>query len=218
MQLASQLEQDLELAVDLDEIPRTQSQLELTVSAPITRKRKRVQEKEPPLQLGEGKRRSLRNSIIATRLVNSEKLGERTEKEKESLLCLLQSLFPPQESRKLLLHSPKKAPLQRRTQQRRFSEKINFKTTERDFLKKPDAKILLSPLVKIVHHIKRERSSRLSAFIMHQSKKTPLQQTRERRDPELRPIQNLQSFQIHIRCRESQPPLKNQLPQYMSHW
>lgn len=82
MQVASQLEQDLELAVDLDEIQETQSQSEPPASLPITRKRKREQMKEPSSTPLEWKRRSLRSSAVGARQVGRVKSEELAQEKK----------------------------------------------------------------------------------------------------------------------------------------
>ncbi|KAL1964593.1 hypothetical protein VTN77DRAFT_6767 [Rasamsonia byssochlamydoides] len=86
-QVASQLEQDLELAADLDEIRETESQPEPPRNFPMTRKRKREAEAAAELSStpDRGKRRSLRSSSAIAKEVakdtskNSENIGATSE-------------------------------------------------------------------------------------------------------------------------------------------
>jgi hypothetical protein len=84
-QLASQLEQDLELAADLDEIRETQSQPEPSRDVSMTRKRKRDATAESPSTPDRSKRRSLRRSAATAKGVakdasrNSEDTGATSE-------------------------------------------------------------------------------------------------------------------------------------------
>lgn len=76
-QVASQIEQDLELAADLDEVRETRSQPEPPYSFPMTRKRKREAEAaELSSTPDRGKRRSLRRSSAAAKEVAKEVVKE----------------------------------------------------------------------------------------------------------------------------------------------
>jgi len=138
----------------------------------ITRKRKRVQEKEPPSTTGEGKRRSLRNSIIATRLVNSEKLGraDREGKRKPALstpeplsttgVTKATSSFSKESATPK--EKPNNADSARKSTSKRQSE--TFEEARREDTPQSTSQDS-SPHKKRRHHA-------LAAFIMHQSKKT----------------------------------------------